>query len=303
MTIFVSIASYEDPTLVKTIRSALENADKPKEIVFGLGLQYKTLPDLSEFDKEQIRSITYDPDTRPGLIRIRYDISQLLKRETHYLVIDSHTRFVPKWDTILKSKLKEIQTGTRSKKVILFALEKYGDEVMTSRFEPQPYEDSSLPQFVFNPTPVNGREKPRSEVTPIPFMRSTQIFMDSSYVRQVGFDPYTHKTQETAYLSFKAFVSGWDVYQYHRQVMIHDDTEYMNAVWQGDRANRKNGTATDHDLTAYEFALAYIYNDYSKYAVKNAVRTPKQYWKANNSLKEFEYFKSLADQFLHNDLG
>lgn len=307
MSIFISVASYEDPTLVKTLRSALENADKPKEITFGLGLQYSDMPDLSEFDQSQLRVIEYDPQTRPGLIRIRYEISKLVKKEKYFLTIDSHTRFVPGWDTEFKTILKEIQSGTNTKNVIVFALEKYGDEVMTSRFVPGPYDDQyrkmrGFPEFVFNPIPVNGRAVPKSDVTPIPFMRSTQTFMESRYVKEVGLDPFSHKTQETAYLSFKAFISGWDVYQYHKQLLIHDDTEYMKHVWGGDRSNRKNGTVEDNIFTEYELALAYLYNDYSKYAVKNPVRSPKEFWKANGAAKEFAEFKKIADNFIYNSL-
>lgn len=305
MSIFISIASYEDPTLLKTIKSALDNADRPKEIVFGLGLQYEVLPDLSEFNKDQIRTIHYDPKTRPGLIRIRYEISKLLKKEKYFLTIDSHTRFVPGWDTEFKNILKEVQGGTDTRDVIIFALEKYGDEIMTSRFVPEIYDESyqkskGLPEFVFNPVPVNGRATALTEVNPIPFMRSTQTFMESRYIKTVGLDPFSHKTQETAYLSFKAFISGWDVYQYHKQLLIHDDSEYMKAVWDGDRSNRKNGTYEDRDLTEYELSLAYIYNDYSKYAVKNAKRSPKEFWKANGSLKEFNKIKEIADRFIYN---
>ncbi len=39
MTIFISIASYRDPELERTIRSALENAENPQDLHFGVMLQ------------------------------------------------------------------------------------------------------------------------------------------------------------------------------------------------------------------------------------------------------------------------
>ena len=49
MSIFVSIASYRDPELVRTIKSAIDNASRPNEIYFGLVIQDfdKEIPDLS----------------------------------------------------------------------------------------------------------------------------------------------------------------------------------------------------------------------------------------------------------------
>ena len=40
MKIFIQVASYRDPQLIPTIKSALENAKKPNNLVFGIARQY-----------------------------------------------------------------------------------------------------------------------------------------------------------------------------------------------------------------------------------------------------------------------
>ncbi len=49
MTIFISIASYRDPELERTIHSALDNAANPQDLHFGVFLQEfeRFAPDLS----------------------------------------------------------------------------------------------------------------------------------------------------------------------------------------------------------------------------------------------------------------
>ena len=49
MSIFISIASYRDPELVRTITSAIDNASNPDQLYFGVVLQEfdKFAPDLS----------------------------------------------------------------------------------------------------------------------------------------------------------------------------------------------------------------------------------------------------------------
>jgi hypothetical protein len=49
MSIFISIASYRDPELVRTIQSAIDNAAHPEELYFSVVLQEfeRFQPDLS----------------------------------------------------------------------------------------------------------------------------------------------------------------------------------------------------------------------------------------------------------------
>lgn len=49
MSIFISIASYRDPELIRTIKSAIDNAANPEKLVFSIVVQDlpTDIPDLS----------------------------------------------------------------------------------------------------------------------------------------------------------------------------------------------------------------------------------------------------------------
>ena len=75
--LFVSIASYEDLCLVPTIQEALKNAKYPDRIVFGLGLQFKNPPNLDFLKNKKVIYFKTGED-RPGVVRVRYEISKLI---------------------------------------------------------------------------------------------------------------------------------------------------------------------------------------------------------------------------------
>ena len=50
-TIFVQIAAYRDPELVKTIEDMLENAKKPQNLVLGICRQYHPEDEFDNLDK------------------------------------------------------------------------------------------------------------------------------------------------------------------------------------------------------------------------------------------------------------
>ena len=55
MKIFISIASYQDPLLKATIRSAFKMSDKPENLTFGVCDQSSISIDLNSFEfKNQI---------------------------------------------------------------------------------------------------------------------------------------------------------------------------------------------------------------------------------------------------------
>lgn len=294
MSIFVSIASYEDPTLVRTIQRALAMADRPDDLVFGLGLQYEQPPDLSFLPDSQQRVLYYNPSTRPGIVRIRYEISQMFQGEDYFLMIDSHMQFKAGWDSELISVLQGLQSDKKTYKIAVFPLGLYGEEAMTSRFRLTQNPSKTLP-FTVGSQPVNGRGIPKKKLERISFMRVGQIFFDGRFISEVGLDSVSQYTQEQAYLGFRAYMAGWDVYQYHEDVMTHDDYEYLKAI---DQVKAKEFGAVPEVYHAEEYmTMAYIYNK-GPYAIENAEREPVDYWSFNLSFFEYVRAKKLLDKFL-----
>ena len=117
--IFISIASYRDPVLLMTINSALENADNPDNIHFGLVVQDFDR-DIPSFEKyKNISLIKMHPRDAMGAGFARHKAIDLLKDEDYFLQIDSHTIFAKGWDSIAINQLRYAQDISLNKKVIL----------------------------------------------------------------------------------------------------------------------------------------------------------------------------------------
>ncbi|MFY9331779.1 MAG: GlcNAc-transferase family protein [Candidatus Nanopelagicales bacterium] len=307
-TIFISIAAYQDPQLLDTMKSALDNSVYPDRIYFGVALQYYNKPDLSGF--KNTKTISYDPDTRPGIVRVRHNISRLLyDSQSYYLQIDSHYTFAPGWDEELIKWFKHISSESGTDKIMLLPLEPYPDGIMTSKFKLQ-LEDSESGTLVVHPHPVNGKQKQYEDYHEICFARVGQIFFPGSYVDNVGFDPYSHTIQEISYFSYRTIMSGYRVFQLNKAILWQEDSEYYKAVWSGKDAedtyrdpNRfKSGAVEDAIHTWHEMSLAWIYNDFSKYAVPNPAITPEKFWEMQGDLDGYKASKSYFDKLIYNNL-
>ena len=113
MKIFVQIASYRDPQLIPTIKSMLENAKKPKNVVIGICRQYHPedgFDNLDEFKGDKrFRVVDVLYTESKGVCWARNQVQQLYKGEEYTLQIDSHMRFEKDWDDTLIKMIKQLQ--------------------------------------------------------------------------------------------------------------------------------------------------------------------------------------------------
>ena len=111
--IFIQIASYRDPQLIPTIKSALENADKPENLVFGICRQYHPedgFDNLDEYKSDKRFRILDIPYLKSkGVCWARNQVQQLYKKEKYTLQIDSHMRFEKSWDSEMIKMIKQLQ--------------------------------------------------------------------------------------------------------------------------------------------------------------------------------------------------
>lgn len=107
-TIFVSIASYRDPELPKTVKNLLLNAEFP-ELLKVVVYEQNDADDASIYGKypeKYVRVIRESHNNAKGPYYARAIIQQYYKDEKYYLQIDSHMRTVKHWDTKLINMLK-----------------------------------------------------------------------------------------------------------------------------------------------------------------------------------------------------
>ena len=109
MKIFISIASYQDPLLEATLRSAYDKSDMPKNLVFGVCDQSSKSLNLESVEfRSQIKYEHINPLHSEGPCWARSRIQNSFDDEDYYLQIDSHMQFEEGWDSYLIKYIKSL---------------------------------------------------------------------------------------------------------------------------------------------------------------------------------------------------
>lgn len=291
MSIYVSIASYEDPGLLKTIQNCLNNAKYPDEIVFGLALMYKTLPDLSKIKNKKIIHL-YDSDERPGLVNIRNKLKEAFLDEDYFLQIDSHTNFINNWDVELINDLKNIQS-------------KFGkNSLISKRVNPHVGNMEDVdPEFMTNKGvwsynkkfehPINSLEYidvnydgDNEEYTKTMYACCHFLFADKYFIKNVRFDDVSEFIREEVFLSFLIYIQGFDIYQNNYISHIgHDPFDYNMFLYNKKQSrdiikpfvSNKYRDPSERILACNDFIICGNNETYKGF---NFVRSAGEFWQA-----------------------
>jgi len=107
--IFISIASYRDPDLINTVKSAHDNATYPDNLIFSV---------FSQAEESEHPDLSFVPNLRYHKAHWSESLGACWARERatrelegdYFLQIDSHSRFLPGWDKLLVLAYKRAQT-------------------------------------------------------------------------------------------------------------------------------------------------------------------------------------------------
>ena len=128
--IFICISACNEPDLLQTVLSAINNADSPNRLQFGIFEQPLTLEptDLSSVCADIMHvKVKYDAPLGVGLPRLNASMLHS-KKADFYLQIDAHMIFEQHWDTDLIKYYSDIS--------------KHSDRVIISTYVPWWYRDS-----------------------------------------------------------------------------------------------------------------------------------------------------------------
>ncbi len=108
--IFISIASYRDPDLINTVRNCYEQAYDKDGLFFCVVSQadFEEHPDLSFVPENQIRYIRIPWQKSLGACWAREIATRRIEKE-YFLQIDSHSRFVKNWDSLVIKKYNQCE--------------------------------------------------------------------------------------------------------------------------------------------------------------------------------------------------
>ena len=241
MSIFISIASYRDPELERTIHSAIDNAINPEELHFGIFLQEfeKNEPDLSWVPNLTIGKV--HPKMARGAGYARAQIVPMYNGQDYFLQIDSHTIFEPGWDTACIDQYKKAQEIANNPKIILssfplpFFVEQNKQISMIKNSKIQvPYPTKQKPkltkrgEWTAERVQLSNKKLPEESTT----ILAGFIFATGNLIKEVPYDPEISFFGEELCFAVRSWTRGWDIYSPCVVILYHFYTrEGYSKVW------------------------------------------------------------------------
>jgi hypothetical protein len=293
--ILVHLPAYREPELIPTIKSALENAQFPERIHFGICRQFNPddgFDNVDEFRNDprfKIKDIHYLE--AKGLAYARGIINdELLEDEEFVVQLDSHHRFDKNWDSTLIKWYYDLK-GDGYNPLICGYLPYYDpyNDPEKRVMEPWLSEAASFyphGTIFIRPTGIpNWREL--TKPYPARFLSGHFAFGSNKWAKDVKHDPNIFFSGEELNLSVRSFTHGYDLFHPHRVVIWHatmreersgmlvwdDQHKRGESMWhkQQDigrsRIRQLIGVEDGgHDLTGYDVGKVRTVRDYEKYA-------------------------------------
>jgi hypothetical protein len=230
--IFISIASYRDPELQWTIKSAIENANSPENLYFGVVHQGV---DSELFDIQEIKNISIikmHPKEARGAGYARAKAMELYSGEEYFLQIDSHTRFVPGWDSICIDQLNRAKNVSGHSRVLLsyfpapFEPERNGGMFLIKnnpKIKPYPTRQrislNKRKQWTAERFEFEDKLKENPELSQT--VLGGFMFSDGSIVQEVPYDPEISFFGEEVCFAMRSWTRGWDIYSPSKNLVYH----------------------------------------------------------------------------------
>jgi hypothetical protein len=293
--ILIHLPAYREPELVPTIKSALENAEFPERLVFGICRQYNPedgFDNVDEFrdDKRfKIKDIPYLE--AKGLPYARAVINEELLDDEEFVVqLDSHHRFSKNWDSTLIEWYYTLKADGHNP-LICGYLPYYNPFKDPEQRVQEPWLSEAASFYphgtiFIRPTGIpNWRELDKP--FPARFLSGHFAFGPNKWAKDVKHDPNIFFSGEELNLSVRSFTHGYDLFHPHRTIIWHATMREERSgmlVWddQSKRGESMWHTQQDigrsrirqligvedggHDLTGYDVGKVRTVRDYEKYA-------------------------------------
>lgn len=252
--IFVSIASYSDPELPRTLDSCLANARHPENLRFGICWQHDIdVPiDLTRFKADsRFRFREYTIQESKGGSWARNLAQQLYDGETFVLQVDSHMVFAPGWDASLVWMMHDLPADKPLISMIppLFRahddgrLERRTDcGIRASRIADWQEGSGWAPWFDWGLTDGGRQRRNR-------FLSGSFVFAAGGWCVEVQQDPDHYYWGEEFALTLRSYTWGYDIFLPDSIVVWH--MEHLNGPprrhWEHgpDVVAERNGKAID----------------------------------------------------------
>jgi len=289
-TIFIQIASYRDPELVKTIEDCITNAKNPKNLRFGICRQYHPQDVFDNLDKykedKRFRILDVLCEYSKGVCWARNQVQQLYEGEMYTLQIDSHMRFAPNWDVEMIGMVKQLQEMGIPKPLLTSYVSSFDPENDPVARVQEPWRmafDRFIPEgavFFLPETIPNWQELD----TPVParFYSAHYAFTVGEFSNEVQHNPEYYFHGEEISIAVRAFTWGYDLFHPHKVLIWHeytrkgrtkqwdDDKDWVNKNNHSHLTNRKlfgmDGESQEGHEGKYGFGTVRTLREYEEYA-------------------------------------
>lgn len=240
-TIFVGIASYRDAELIPTLLDMLEQAQHPAALHIAICWQddrdltpfleqgfiseyageHEGLPLYRlKYGRATLDLLAVDYLKSQGACWARHLSNTLYSGERYHLQIDSHSRFIPHWDSEMITMLESLREQS-SRPVLTHYPPPYTPEQETekrsravSRLVFHHFNEKGIPSMQ---SAVMNESRPRAGG----FIAAGLIFCDGHFIENVPYDPQLFFNGEEISLAARAYTHGYDVYTPHKVLIWH----------------------------------------------------------------------------------
>lgn len=224
--IFVQVPEYRDRELDRTLRDLADKADHPDQLrVVVLSQRHPCDPPVVLPAKlaDQAMVITATTEESRGPNWARHRLQEQFAGEKYSLLIDSHVRFVPGWDTICINVLRDL--GKRcSAPVLTTYLPSYvpglpvDDDAAPLKIYPRARDRGVLTNLIG--FPIYDWRHLNSPIV-AEYISFHFLFSSSSLTQTVRHDPTIYFFGDEVAFGARAFTHGWDFFHPHRTLGWH----------------------------------------------------------------------------------
>ena len=223
--IFISIASYRDSELPKTVKNLISNAEHPE--LLRIVVYEQNGPEdpsiLGVYPKDQVLVLQDHFSFAKGPNWARAKIQKEYQNEEYYLQIDSHTTFVKDWDQTLINMINQIKSNPEeSSKPVLSTYPPTKEQMDLNGFPEMDngrLNANNIPSFLCGWSEESYSPKRSNK----PWAAAGFMFLESDFLYEVPFDPnLSHLFQgEETLFSARLWTNGWDFYTPNKKVAYH----------------------------------------------------------------------------------
>ena len=227
--IFIQIAAYRDPQLVPTIKDCIANADNPENLHFCIAWQHgpdDTLGELATDPRVTIIDIPYQKSK--GACWARNQIQQRYNGEEYTMQLDSHHRFVPRWDTECIAMIQQLKSLGHAKPLLTGYIPSFDPDNDPKARVQVPWKmnfDRFIPEGAVFFLPASMDEH-KTLTAPVAsrFYSGHFCFTIGQFCTEVQHDPNYYFHGEEISIAARAFTHGYDLFHPHKIIAWHEYT-------------------------------------------------------------------------------